>query len=153
RSSTGGEGFVDEAGDRLVDPTAGNLEEVVVVGLIDPERGDGPRGGGGQAPAHVEGDDPVEPAVTDQDRAIDPADLAEGLEPVPQQEGDGNDGQERAGHVDGTGECAEDDESPHPPAGREVDGDGSAQRPAAGHDPPGFDAAAGDQLVVSRIGR
>ena len=81
--------------DRLKNPLASHVEEIVVVGAVDPERGDRPAGFRGQRFAHLERDDAVPPAVTDQGWTGDLGDLVNVVESVAQQQRNGHKRQQR----------------------------------------------------------
>ena len=95
----------------------------------------------GQSFAHREGNDRIEAAVADQDRAGDPGDLVDAVEPVPEQERDRGEREHAPAHVDHAGECGEGDQPADLAARRQVDGDRPAQRPAGGDDLLGVDVA------------
>ena len=91
RMVPGGE-FGDKLHNRLIDLLAPHVEEVVVVGAIDPERGDGPAGLLRERFAHRKGDQSVPAAVANQDWARDLGDLVNAVEAVAEQDRDGKEG-------------------------------------------------------------
>ena len=77
--------FFNKPLDGIVDPLAADLEKIVVLGVVNPQRRDRPpRPMRASFLAHGERNDRIAPAVADQDRAMHLLNLTLALEPVSQ---------------------------------------------------------------------